>query len=269
MYIIAVGGIRGRLNRLPAAACGDMVLATVKKGKPELRKKGNFYWALKKAISGIVFSTFLVMPAVVIRQRKTFRRKDGQFLYFEDNAGVIVNNKVNFETFPLKRKKKKRCAEKLKRSKITKIADFSMQCLPSKARREKNFSSFKLQAIINLKAQQGDILGTLKDFYSLSRICKCRRKNQTFVLHSLWLYHKIARIRHCYIFNFIYRVRWKVQQSQDLCPRNVQSCGPGSPLMLEASPKSALNLLLRISSDFSAVTVFLVEHLKREWGCAK
>merc|ERR1711982_182633 len=73
LYIIAVGGIRGRLNRLPAAACGDMVLATVKKGKPELRKK--------------------VMPAVVIRQRKTFRRKDGQFLYFEDNAGVIVNNK--------------------------------------------------------------------------------------------------------------------------------------------------------------------------------
>merc|ERR1711971_814214 len=63
------GGIRGRLNRLPAAANGDMVLATVKKGKPELRKK--------------------VMPAVVIRQRKTFRRKDGTFLYFEDNAGVI------------------------------------------------------------------------------------------------------------------------------------------------------------------------------------
>ena len=53
-----------------------MVLATVKKGKPELRKK--------------------VMPAVVIRQRKTFRRKDGTFLYFEDNAGVIVNNKVKF-----------------------------------------------------------------------------------------------------------------------------------------------------------------------------
>ena len=74
LYIIAVGGIRGRLNRLPAAASGDMVLATVKKGKPELRKK--------------------VMPAVVIRQRKTFRRKDGSFLYFEDNAGVIVNNKV-------------------------------------------------------------------------------------------------------------------------------------------------------------------------------
>ena len=54
-----------------------MVLATVKKGKPELRKK--------------------VMPAVVIRQRKTLRRKDGTFLYFEDNAGVIVNNKVRLD----------------------------------------------------------------------------------------------------------------------------------------------------------------------------
>lgn len=40
LYIIAVSGIRGRLNRLPAAGAGDMVLATVKKGKPELRKKG-------------------------------------------------------------------------------------------------------------------------------------------------------------------------------------------------------------------------------------
>ena len=77
LYMIAVGGIRGRLNRLPAAASGDMVLATVKKGKPELRKK--------------------VMPAVVIRQRKTLRRKDGTFLYFEDNAGVIVNNKVRIQ----------------------------------------------------------------------------------------------------------------------------------------------------------------------------
>jgi ribosomal protein L14 len=33
------------------------------------------------------------MPAVVVRQRKAWRRKDGVFLYFEDNAGVIVNAK--------------------------------------------------------------------------------------------------------------------------------------------------------------------------------
>ena len=58
--------------RLPAACSGDMVLATVKKGKPELRKK--------------------VMPAVVIRQRKTFRRKDGQFIYFEVNLSTFMSD---------------------------------------------------------------------------------------------------------------------------------------------------------------------------------
>ena len=41
LYIISVKGIKGRLNRLPAAGVGDMVMATVKKGKPELRKKGE------------------------------------------------------------------------------------------------------------------------------------------------------------------------------------------------------------------------------------
>ena len=69
LYIIAVKGFGARLNRLPAAGVGDMVMATVKKGKPELRKK--------------------VMPAVVVRQSKPWRRADGVFLYFEDNAGVV------------------------------------------------------------------------------------------------------------------------------------------------------------------------------------
>ncbi|KAJ2722618.1 60S ribosomal protein L23 [Coemansia sp. Benny D115] len=73
LNIIAVFGIKGRLSRLPSAGVGDLVVATVRKGKPELRKK--------------------VMPAVVVRQRKSWRRKDGVFIYFEDNAGVIVNNK--------------------------------------------------------------------------------------------------------------------------------------------------------------------------------
>ncbi|GFO22916.1 60S ribosomal protein l23 [Plakobranchus ocellatus] len=41
LYVIAVSGIKGRLNRLPAAGSGDMFVATVKKGKPELRKKGS------------------------------------------------------------------------------------------------------------------------------------------------------------------------------------------------------------------------------------
>lgn len=33
------------------------------------------------------------MPAVIVRQSKPWRRGDGVFLYFEDNAGVIVNPK--------------------------------------------------------------------------------------------------------------------------------------------------------------------------------
>ena len=57
MYIIAVAGIRGRLNRLPAAASGDMVVATVKKGKPELRKKGSI--TKKIFYSQLVFSLVL------------------------------------------------------------------------------------------------------------------------------------------------------------------------------------------------------------------
>jgi large subunit ribosomal protein L23e len=33
------------------------------------------------------------MPAIVVRQRKAWRRKHGVFIYFEDNAGVVVNPK--------------------------------------------------------------------------------------------------------------------------------------------------------------------------------
>merc|ERR1712088_36383 len=74
LYVIAVYGIRGRLNRLPAACSGDMVLATVKKGKPELRKKG-------------------------------------QFIYFEDNAGVIVNNKGEMKGSAITGPVAKECAD--------------------------------------------------------------------------------------------------------------------------------------------------------------
>merc|ERR1712166_1282036 len=70
----ARGGRNGiKLKRFPAGSVGDMFLASVKKGKPELRKK--------------------VLQAVIIRQRKAIRRREGHFLYFEDNAGVIVNPK--------------------------------------------------------------------------------------------------------------------------------------------------------------------------------
>ena len=63
LYMIACTGVGARLNRYPAGSVGDMFLASVKKGKPELRKK--------------------VLQAVIIRQRKAIRRREGHFLYFE------------------------------------------------------------------------------------------------------------------------------------------------------------------------------------------
>ena len=91
LYVISVKGIKGRLNKLPSASVGDMVMATVKKGKPELRKK--------------------VTPAVVIRQRKPWRRRDGVFIFFEDNAGVIVNPKGEMKGSAITGPVAKECAD--------------------------------------------------------------------------------------------------------------------------------------------------------------
>lgn len=91
LYIISVKGIGARLNRLPCAGIGDMVMATVKKGKPELRKK--------------------VMPAIVVRQARPWRRKDGVFLYFEDNAGVIANPKGEMKGSAITGPVAKECAD--------------------------------------------------------------------------------------------------------------------------------------------------------------
>ena len=91
LKIIAVCNIGGRLNRLPKASAGDMVMCSVKKGKPELRKK--------------------VMPVVIVRQRKSFRRKEGVFIHFEDNAGVIVNNKGEMKGSAVSGPVAKECAE--------------------------------------------------------------------------------------------------------------------------------------------------------------
>ncbi len=70
LRIIQVMGYKGRLRRLPAAAVGDMVIVSVKKGTPDMRKK--------------------MFRAVVIRQKKPFRRAGGDWVQFEDNAAVIM-----------------------------------------------------------------------------------------------------------------------------------------------------------------------------------
>ena len=91
LYIMAVNKIKGRLNRFPAAGPGDMVLATVKKGKAELRKK--------------------VTTVIIIRQKKAWRRKDGTFISFEDNAGVIANPKGELKGSTINGPVAKECAD--------------------------------------------------------------------------------------------------------------------------------------------------------------
>merc|ERR1712060_866467 len=89
--MIAAKGAGARLNKLPSAGPGHMILASVKKGKPELRKK--------------------VLLAVVIRQKKAWRRREGVFIYFEDNAGVIVNEKGEMKGSAVTGPIAKECAE--------------------------------------------------------------------------------------------------------------------------------------------------------------
>jgi len=91
LFLIEPFGFGAHLNRLPDAGVGDMVVASVKKGKPELRKK--------------------TMPAVIVRQRKAWRRRDGVFLYFEDNAGVIVNPKGEMKGSAITGPVAKECAD--------------------------------------------------------------------------------------------------------------------------------------------------------------
>ena len=69
--IISVKGYKGVRRRLASAGVGDMIVISVKKGNVEMRRE--------------------VTTAVVVRQKKEFRRADGLRVKFEDNAAVIIS----------------------------------------------------------------------------------------------------------------------------------------------------------------------------------
>lgn len=71
--IISVIGLKGVRGRIPKAGVGDLVVASVKKGTPEMRKQK--------------------VRAIVVRQKKEYRRPNGMRIKFEDNAAVITNEK--------------------------------------------------------------------------------------------------------------------------------------------------------------------------------
>jgi large subunit ribosomal protein L14 len=72
LKIISVKGHKTVKGRYPAAGIGDLVLASVKKGKLDIRKT--------------------VVPAVIVRQRRPFRRADGTRVIFEDNAAIVLKD---------------------------------------------------------------------------------------------------------------------------------------------------------------------------------
>jgi large subunit ribosomal protein L14 len=59
-------------GRSPSAGVGMMVTASVKKGRPDMRKK-------------VVF-------AVIVRQKKEYRRVNGLRVKFEDNAAIVAKD---------------------------------------------------------------------------------------------------------------------------------------------------------------------------------
>lgn len=73
--VIAVLGYKGRKRRLPKAGVGDVVVVVVKAGSQNVRHQ--------------------IFRAVIVRQRKPYRRKDGTWISFEDNAAVIIDEEGN------------------------------------------------------------------------------------------------------------------------------------------------------------------------------
>ena len=73
--IIKIFGVKGHKTvkgRSPAAGVGDLVVASVKSGKPDIRKT-------------VVF-------AIIVRQKKEYKRPDGTRIKFEDNAAVVLKD---------------------------------------------------------------------------------------------------------------------------------------------------------------------------------
>lgn len=74
--IFTVVGRKTTKGRYPSAGVADLVVASVKRGRPDMRKQ--------------------VVYAVIVRQKKEYKRANGMRIKFEDNAAVVLkDNKGN------------------------------------------------------------------------------------------------------------------------------------------------------------------------------
>lgn len=69
--VVSVDRYHGVRRRQPKLGLGDIATVSVKKGTPDMRKK--------------------LVKAVVVRQKKEFRRPSGLRVSFEENAMVLIN----------------------------------------------------------------------------------------------------------------------------------------------------------------------------------
>lgn len=72
LKVVSVKRAKTVKGRYPAAGVADLILASVIKGTQEMRKQ--------------------VVPAIIVRQRKEYRRKDGTRIKFADNAAVVLKD---------------------------------------------------------------------------------------------------------------------------------------------------------------------------------
>jgi len=72
VQIVMTPKVKGTHRRYPKAGVGDIIIISVKKGTADMRRQ--------------------LMKAVIVRQRRPFRRSDGTMIQFEDNAAVIVTD---------------------------------------------------------------------------------------------------------------------------------------------------------------------------------
>ncbi len=70
--IFTVIGLKTVKGRVPSAGVGDLVMASVKKGRPDMRKQTVY--------------------ATIVRQKKEYRRPEGTRIKFEDNAAVVLKD---------------------------------------------------------------------------------------------------------------------------------------------------------------------------------
>lgn len=73
LKISSVLGYKGSRSRQPKAGVGDVVRCSVVKGSPEMREETPL--------------------AVIVRQRKEWRRPNGRRIKFDDNAAVLINDR--------------------------------------------------------------------------------------------------------------------------------------------------------------------------------